>query len=99
MTRLFNFVKGLGAIGVIVAIVGAIPYFGVPYSLGRIDFITDVFNDQLASESDQIEAILTGLLLAALWVGWAMIVLSLITEIVNQTRGRAAPSLPVFPGV
>ena len=99
MKRVMDFLKGLGSIAVIIGLVVAIPYFGVPYTLDRFDFVVKVFGDALASQSSQVEAALTGLLVAILWIGWAMIVLSIGVEIVNQARGRSAPSLPVFPGI
>ena len=99
MKRVMDFLKGLGSIAVIIGLVVAIPYFGVPYTLDRFDFVVEVFGDALASQSSQVEAALTGLLVAILWIGWAMIVLSIGVEIVNQARGRSAPSLPVFPGI
>ena len=99
MRRVLDFFKGLGSMAIIVGLVVGVPWFGAPYTMNRFEFIRSVFGDQLASESAQIEAALTGLLIAILWIGWAMIVMSLAVEIVNQIRGRAAPSLPVFPGV
>lgn len=99
MKRLIEVLKGLGSIATIFALVCVVPWFAVPYTSDRVDFIRDVFTDGLASQSSQIEASLTALLMAVLWVGWAMIVLSLLVEITNQVRGRAAPSLPVFPGI
>lgn len=99
MKRVMDLLKGLGSIAVIIGLVVAIPYFGVPFTLDRVDFVVDVFGDPLASQSSQVEAALSGLLVAILWIGWAMIAMSLLVEIVNQARGRTAPSLPVFPGI
>ena len=99
MKRIFDFFKGLGSVATIVGLVVGLPYLGVPFTLDRFDFVVDVFGDPLASESSQVEAALTGLLVVILWIGWAMIVMSLLVEAMNQLRGRAAPSLPVFPGI
>ena len=99
MKRVFDFFKGLGSIATIVGLVVGLPYLGVPFTLDRFEFVVDVFGDPLASESSQVEAALTGLLVVILWIGWAMIVMSLLVEARNQLRGRAAPSLPVFPGI
>jgi DNA-binding SARP family transcriptional activator len=97
VTRVARIVKGLGALALLVALVGAIPWalwhfvgWPLPHHVPSASQIGRALDRQGIPAQT-----LVGALAAVVWITWAILVVSLAIEVPAALSGRHAPHLPV----
>ena len=97
MTRLARIAKGLGALALLVALVGAIPWalwhfvgWPLPHHVPSASQIGRALNRQGIPAQALVDA-----LAVVVWITWAILVVSLAIEVPAALSGRHAPHLPV----
>jgi DNA-binding SARP family transcriptional activator len=97
VTRLARIAKGLGALVLLVALVGAIPWalwhfvgWPLPHHVPSASQIGRALNRQGIPAQALVDA-----LAVIVWITWAILVVSLAIEVPAALSGRHAPHLPV----
>ncbi len=97
MTRVARIVKGLGALALLAALVGAIPWalwhfvgWPLPHHVPSASQIGRALNRQGIPAQTLVDA-----LAVVVWITWAILVVSLAVEVPAALSGRHAPHLPV----
>ncbi len=97
MARVGRVVKGLGALGLLVALVGGVPWalwhfigWPLPHHVPSVGQVGHALNQRGIPDQALVDA-----LAVVVWITWAVLVASIAVEIPAALSGRHAPRLPL----
>ncbi len=99
MTRFADFLKGLLALAVILALFVGVPYALITFAGSPVDDVRRILADELLSDDTTASLALRAGLTSLAWLAWAQIALSISVEFIALARGRVAGRASVLPGV
>ena len=97
--RILEVARGLTALLVLVALLGAVPLVLLRASGAPASGFVHVLTDHLASDGARTEQLLGAALGLIAWLCWAQLAYAVVVEAVAAARGMSARRVPVLPGL
>jgi DNA-binding SARP family transcriptional activator len=97
--RILEVARGLAALFVVVALLGAVPLVLLRVSGAPASGFAHVLTDHLASDGARTEQLMGAALGLIAWACWAQLAYAVVVEAVAAARGMSARRAPVLPGL
>ena len=99
MRRTADFLKGLIALALILALLVGVPFVLVTFAGNPVDDVRRILADELLSDDTTASLALRAGLTVLAWLAWAQIAFSILAEFVALARGKVAGRASLLPGV